>query len=258
MEVSYTMLKTFMDCEYSYFLRYVQRVPISESSASVYGTVVHRTIKDGYLNQLDRDEWIKVFKNDWLATTAIKDIIYYDDNDYLRRLKEGQKVVGKYYDKFVVGKPTPPYIEYFFSRSVGVKLGEHTLIGVFDQVDDEGRVIDYKTGVKPTRNQLDFDLQFTVYSYAYRYLFGKSEKDLVLLHLNTGTEITTSRTQKDFDVLLVEIDKIAKRINSTNTFIRNINRRCGDCYFLEACLGKSRQTRRRWFAKKVKDNGSSS
>jgi len=44
MQISYTALHSLMECEYSYFLRYIDRVSIMESSASVYGTAVHRTM----------------------------------------------------------------------------------------------------------------------------------------------------------------------------------------------------------------------
>jgi ATP-dependent helicase/DNAse subunit B len=69
MEVSYTMLKSFMDCEYSYYLRYIKRIPIVESSASVYGSAIHRTIKQGYENNLDKDDWVKLFKVEWLMVS---------------------------------------------------------------------------------------------------------------------------------------------------------------------------------------------
>jgi CRISPR/Cas system-associated exonuclease Cas4 (RecB family) len=127
----------------------------------------------------------------------------------------------------------------------GIMIGNHVLVGVIDQVDNRGKVIDYKTGAKPTKTQLDFDLQFTIYSYAYRKIFGKRESGLILRHLTTCSDITTERKANDFKFLASEIDKIERSINN-DIFVRNLSRGCAYCYFLEACLGKERQQRRRW------------
>ena len=101
MQISYTALHSLMECEYSYFLRYIDRVSIMESSASVYGTAVHRTIKIGYDNNLARDDWAKVFRSEWVALTANKDIVFAYDNEYLKKVKDGQQLLLDYYDTFV-------------------------------------------------------------------------------------------------------------------------------------------------------------
>lgn len=231
------MLKTFMDCQYAYYLRYIKRISITESSASAYGTAIHRTIKLGYENELDRDEWISLFKREWVVETASKpDLVYFSDNDYANKLKSGTKIITNYFDTFVEDVSHPDRVEFFFSK---IGIGKHFVTGVFDQIDRRNRVIDYKTGTKPRVGELDYDLQFTVYSYAYRQLFGAKEKGLVLLHLPTCTEITTTRTEKDFGVLIGEIDKIEKAIKN-DIFVRNLSRSCMTCYFMDKCLGKKR------------------
>lgn len=240
------MLHSLMECEYSYYLRYIERVPIVESSASVYGTAVHRAIHVGYENNLARDDWAKVFKSEWVSLTAKKDIVFYNENEYLKKFKDGQQLLLDYYDTFVkkVKKP-PQMLEYFFGKDKVVEIGDHTIIGVFDQIDAKDRVIDYKTGVKPTQAKLDLDLQFTIYSYAYRQLFGKNEGGLVLRHLGTMKDLKTTRTEDDFDILKEEITKVERRLKG-KIFIRNLGRGCDNCYFIEHCLGKERKIGRKW------------
>ena len=240
------MLHSLMECEYSYYLRYVARVPIKESSASVYGTAIHRAIKIGYDNDLPRDDWAKVFKSEWVALTAKKDIVYYNENEYLKKFKDGQQMLLDYYDIFVKKEKKPPQmLEYFFGRDKAVTLGNHVMIGVIDQIDAKGKVIDYKSGVKPTQAKLDLDLQFTIYSYAYRQLFGREENGLVLRHLGTMKDLKTKRTEDDFELLKEELDKIEKRLKG-KIFIRNLGRDCANCYFIEHCLGKERKIGRNW------------
>lgn len=244
--MSYTMLHSLMECEYSYYLRYVERVPIRESSASVYGTAIHRAIKIGYDNNLARDDWAKVFKSEWITLASSKDIVFSYDNEYLKKFKDGQQMLIDYYDTFVNKTKNPPeMLEYFFGRDSTVKIGEHETIGVFDQIDTKGRIIDYKSGVKPTQGKLDLDLQFTVYSYAYRQLFGREEGGLILRHLGTMKDMKTTRTEDDFEILKEEVNKISKRLKG-KLFVRNLGRNCASCYFIEPCLGKERNSGRRW------------
>ncbi|MDD2731243.1 MAG: PD-(D/E)XK nuclease family protein [Candidatus Portnoybacteria bacterium] len=247
MEFSYTMLHSYMTCEYSYYLRYIERVPIKESSASVFGTAVHRTIKIGYDNDLPRDEWAKIFRKEWMALTSNKDIVFSSEGEYLKKFKDGADMVTNYYDKFVKRHKPPQMTEFFFGRDKAVKIGEHIIIGVFDQIDAKDRVIDYKSGVKPTKNKLDLDLQFTIYSYAYRQLFGKEEGGLILRHLGTMKDLTTTRTEDDFRLLEEEVDKVAKRLKG-KLFIRSLDRGCDNCYFFEHCLGKERIYGRRQYS----------
>ena len=94
---------------------------------------------------------------------------------------------------------------------------------------------------------MDLDLQFTIYSYLYRQLYGEPENGLILRHLGTMKDLPTTRTEEDFDVLLKEVVKIDKKIQGGN-FVRSIGRDCANCYFLEHCLGKERPIGRwgRW------------
>ncbi len=243
MELSYTMLKSLMACEYSYYLRYVKHVPVQEGSATAYGTAVHQTIKIGYENQLERDDWAKIFKKEWLNQTSTKNLVFNDDQDYLKKFTTGQELVLDYYDKFVKKAKPPKQIEMFFGRDVKVEMGGHVLVGVFDQISAKDIVIDYKTGAKPTQADLDCDLQFTIYSYAYRQIFGKEEAGLALRHLGTMKDMVTTRTQADFDMLAGEIAKLEKKLKQQE-FLRNLSRDCSYCFFLKACLGKERKVGR--------------
>lgn len=149
MKFSYTALKSFMGCEYSYYLRYVDKVKLQETSASLYGSAVHRTLQIGYENDLPRDDWAKFFKSEWVAENAAKTVTFYYDGEYVKKLKDGQKLVLDYYDKFYT-KGTATELEYRFGFKDGLKLGNHLILGVIDQIDDKGRVIDYKSVVGST------------------------------------------------------------------------------------------------------------
>ncbi len=244
LDLSYTMLKAFFNCEYSFFLRYVERVPLAENSASVFGTAIHRSISIGHVNNLtNKEDWIKLFKREWFAETSNKKIIYSSDRDYIKKLEDGRKMMADYFDTYVKGNKPPQNIEMRFGKKENIRLGNHLLVGIIDQIDED-KIVDLKTGSRPnSKLELDLDLQFTIYSYAYKQLFGKEEKGLILRHLGTMKDMTTERTEKDFEILLSEVNKIQAKVDS-GVFTRNLDRSCAKCYFLESCLGKERKYER--------------
>jgi len=225
-----------------YYLRYIKKVILKETSPSIYGTAIHRAIKNGYDGNLAREDWAKAFKREWMNLTSNKDVVLNGEGEYLKKFKDGQQMLLDYYDKFVKRHKPPQATELFFGRDQGIKLGSHVLIGVIDQIDAKNRIIDYKSGAKPTTARLDMDLQFTIYSYVYRQMFGKPEEGLLLRHLGTMKDMPTTRTESDYALLLEEVDKIEIKLNASNlVYVRNLDRGCADCYFLEECLGKERK-----------------
>lgn len=239
-DLSYTMLNSLMQCEYLYYLRYIKKVKLSENSASVYGTAIHSTIKMAYDNGLKAEEMSEIFKREWIQLCSSRDVVFFSEKDYLNKLIEGQKLVAKYYNKFIKGVPEPKKVEYFIGRKEGIKLGKYNVVAVFDQITHDDIIVDVKSGVKPTQNQLDLDLQFTIYSYVYRQLYGKEEKGLILRHVGTMKDLETTRTNKDFEILLEEVNKLEDKLNS-NVYLRSLGRNCARCYFFEHCLGQEKR-----------------
>jgi len=237
--LSYTMLSSIMQCDYLYYLRYIKRISLVENSASVYGTAIHNTIKLAYNNKLSAKEMSEIFRREWIQLCSAKDVVFLSEKDYLNKLTNGQKLVAEYYNKFIKGVPEPKTVENFIGRKEGIKLGEYNVVAVFDQITHDDMIVDVKTGLKPTQNQLDCDLQFTIYSYVYRQMYGKEENGLVLRHFSTMKDLVTTRTESDFITLLEEVNKLDEKLKS-NVFLRNLGRHCSRCYFFEHCLGKEK------------------
>jgi ATP-dependent helicase/DNAse subunit B len=237
-ELSYTKISTLMDCEYKYYLRYVERVSTPTGSALVFGSALHNAIKAAYESGLDREGWIKVFVNEWKTLTSIEDVHFLYENEYMARIKEGKKIIGDYYDKFVADSTfSPKHLEFRFTKSDGIKVGDFFLVGAIDQIDSANNIIDLKSGTKPVAFTLDYDLQLTIYSYVYRKLFGEEEGGLIIRHLGTSADMPAGkRTQKDFDILEEEIDKFGSKVKS-GIFLRNIGRSCAYCQYAKKCLG---------------------
>ena len=173
MIVSFTKIKTYLDCEYAYYLRYVKKIATPKTGALAYGETIHSTVKTGYELSLDRDEWEKLFKREWTSLAWNNNIIFANEKEYYSKLNKGKADIVKYYDTFVKDNPAPRFLEYRFTKNTGVKLGNHIIIGAIDIIDAANNIIDIKTGIKPREPGLEFDLQLILYSYAFRQIFGE-------------------------------------------------------------------------------------
>ena len=162
MEFSYTKLSSFLDCPYKFYLRYEKKVELPTSSIALYGSCVHKAIELSYINDLPREEWAKVFKQEWTQNNSYQSVDFYFEGEYLKKLKDGQELMLKYYDTFVKGnKVKPAHIEARFGRKDGICLGDHLLIGIIDQIDTKAVVIDYKTGTPKSRGEVEGKTKFS-------------------------------------------------------------------------------------------------
>lgn len=123
----------------------------------------------------------------------------------------------------------------------------HEVIVIFDRIDKwpsgEWTITDYKTNKWPPRG-LDFhkNVQFTIYSYAARKLFGEElgpkEKAIYHYHLRTGELHETHRGEDDFVYLEKLLEDTSDGINRalrTGNFIPHYGHQCPSCDFAIPC-----------------------
>jgi CRISPR/Cas system-associated exonuclease Cas4 (RecB family) len=239
-QISYTMLSTFFSCEWKYYLRYIEKIPLPNTAAMVYGSVIHDVIKNGYQQELNGEEMGKIFVEKWMRELDIKNV-FINGKDNVDKRREGKEMLLDYYNRYMKDAPAPKVIEkrIGYNKDDKLTIGSYPLIVVFDQIDSEDNIIDMKTGAKPQQSEIDLDLQLTLYSYAFRKIYGRTEKGLIIRHLNSMRDFVTTRNDKDFEIITGEIEKVGKKIKS-GIFVRSIGRSCDDCNYLEVCLGKER------------------
>jgi ATP-dependent helicase/DNAse subunit B len=237
MEISYSKLDSILSCPYKYYLRYIKKVKSKDSTATLYGTVLHNVVRLGYDNNLEEDDWVMLFKKEWMIQASARPDLFKESDDFGKKLVSGQEIISNYYNRFVVGNPPPKETEMRFSKEDNILVGNHYLVGIIDLIDHDNVVIDLKSGNKPSQNEIDFDLQLTFYSYVYRQLFKKKEKGLAIRHFNTTSDIITTRDKKDYDVLLEEINKVDKIVEN-GVYHRALGRSCNFCFYSDECLGK--------------------
>lgn len=120
----------------------------------------------------------------------------------------------------------------------------HSIQGVFDRVDrlgeDRYKVIDYKAGtVVPTQEDLDSDLQLSLYGLAFWKMTGSIPEELVLYHLRENAELSTARTQEDLEETERQILAAGDRMSRKDGLNPRESGECKWCDYAEYCPTKT-------------------
>jgi DNA helicase-2/ATP-dependent DNA helicase PcrA len=192
MEFSARRLKTFLECPRKFQFTYLDQIPVPTPSPLAFGKTIHEVIETIHLEGLwDEAKAFSLFRSLWEKRQREEPILFTDQppekyeklaekilSGYLRRQKE---------------LPPPLLVEFEFS----VPFGETLLHGFIDQIREEREglvIVDLKSDKsKPSRAELDMDLQFTLYAFAAHQIFHQPIKACVHYHLRTNEEILTYR-----------------------------------------------------------------
>jgi putative RecB family exonuclease len=182
--ISFSQLKTYLTCPQKYQFQYVRGIPwefIPEYFP--FGKAIHDMAKVFYRNlketgqKLPLENLTEHFKKIWDKET-LGDSIRYKENQTRDSLREkGVQMVKVFYEG--ISPQRILAVEFPFSVDLILKeTGEILpikLTGIFDLIesDDEGDIVivELKTSAKRfSDDQLDLDLQGTLYSYASKQM----------------------------------------------------------------------------------------
>ena len=233
-KLSYTQFDTFKQCPLKYSYRYLMGVPTPPSHASSYGTSVHNTlnefymdIKQGAVPQLEH--LLELFEKNWITEG-------FDNRGHEEKRKvEGREVLTKFFE--VNSQPAwiiPAYLEKPFS----LKIGEARISGRIDRIDqlEDGtyEVIDYKTGSSKKDSDLKKDLQLSLYDIACRETLGIRVSKLSLYFIDDNVKVSTARTEKQLDDCRTEILELVEEMKESD-FQPTPGFQCKFCDFRLIC-----------------------
>lgn len=154
--------------------------------AAALGSAVHGTVESVYrswgLGQTILDP-ITIFQAKFKEELGDTEV---DHSYYNKLLIDGIKMVGDYNWSL----RTPVELEQQFLIPFPNEVRPVCLIkGYLDHIFDWG-FVDLKTnGKKPTATELDNDLQFIIYAWAYERLYGRVPEKCIWHHLRTHQDI---------------------------------------------------------------------
>lgn len=207
---SFTQLAAFRTCPLQYKFSHVYRIPILGSFHKSFGQSLHLTFHDILKGHVDRglmrqfslfdaaphvsvaeadglrvtlDEALEIFEERWI------DEWYPDRARHDAYKKEGREAVKRMWEIWNAQPPQVKMLEQPFEW----KLGEHSLKGAIDRIDDlEGggvAIYDYKTGEPKATEALETGdkEQLRIYQLAMEAR-GFSVKKLAYIYARAGTE----------------------------------------------------------------------
>ncbi len=160
-KLSVTALNNYLDCPYLFKLKSLLKVPNAKQDYLAFGTAVHSALEKFFKHHKknatfpSKDYLLQSFED------ALKNEIL-TDHDHKKRLSQGKKVLSAYFD-FHLTKADPALEteKYFGSTYNPIFLDDIPLSGKVDRIDwlnptqKTVKVIDYKTGKRKTRGQIE-------------------------------------------------------------------------------------------------------
>lgn len=218
MKRSYSQLQTYEKCPRQYEFAYVKKLPRGGISAGEsFGTSMHNTLKkwgereiyNAQLIMKNTADQLHLFMEEessqdiqeltvdvllqfWHQSFVVEGYSSRVDADEARR--RGERILQLYFDWWQQHHQPVLIVEKGFT----LQFGDLQLTGRFDRVEEGAdgiHVIDYKTSKPRTQQQVDEDLQLSIYAIACQEVFGKPCSSLSFLFLNEN-EISPVQTQR--------------------------------------------------------------
>jgi len=230
MRLSYSKLSTFLDCGFKYKLRYIHRLPQKPRSYLRLGSVLHSVLGRFYLDAGDTPPDLEYL------LSLYQEVWPYPKPSQQKQYDLGIEILKGYYQYNMDYWHPAIWVEFSFN----VPFGGHTIEGVFDRVDrlEDGRmeIIDYKAQkALPTQEEVDENLQLSVYALAFREITGDIPDLLSIYHLRSNRKWTTSRSSEEIDAIASRILEIAGQITFRRNFEPKENRGCRWCDYKDYC-----------------------
>ena len=120
-------------------------------------------------------------------------------------------------------KPTDvelPFRLPIIDPRTGLFIDKRDLVGKIDAIFTDDTIIEIKTtGKSPVQQEIDSNLQVTLYSWAYRMLFGQQEKAIKVVNLVKTKEpkivvTETQRTERDHSWLIATTTQVIRAIDN--------------------------------------------
>lgn len=207
LEWSETKLRLLEQCPLAFKFCYIDRQRVPQGAKKVFGAALHYLFKRFFQVKFQSLEsftnagihfWSGVVQGRHGPSSFVEKPIKIrwrksPHEDYYGLLREVLRVFYEQNEGYKSGiLPSPTYLEapFRFRHHGLVFLAKIDRIQPLDENDDI--IIDYKTGLSQRSNiELSHDLQFTVYSLAYRKRFGRPPAKMALYFVNPQASFST-------------------------------------------------------------------
>ena len=178
--LSHSQISAYIRCPVAYYSRYILGVKSQPSAAMVLGSAVHKAFEENFkqksvsMKDLPSSAVKDVFRDYWREHS--KEATFSSEKDEVpdEMLDEGISMVEKYMDEVAPSIQPVAVEKRFFLKLPGVR---RKILGFIDLITKDEAVIDFKTTKRlPDAEKLAKDHQLSLYSIAYRELYGRSAR----------------------------------------------------------------------------------
>jgi RecB family exonuclease len=248
--LSATAVESYNVCPLQFKLEREWRIPRDVPAAMQYGASMHRVLKTYFdalrmERPLSEAELIDLFKAD-LAQAVIED-------PYQRDLYEQQGVLQlqDFYARMRrSAAPRVLHTEEHFE----VRLGEATVVGRIDRIDDLGNgqvaIVDYKTGKPRAQDDADESLQLSIYAIAAHEKWGYQPERLMFYNLEGNSAVATVRNSFELENAKARIAEVAQQI-AAGKFEPKTGYHCRLCPYRNLCPATEKPVQYRAPAKRA-------
>jgi len=234
--LSYSRISRYVDCPMSFYRLYVLGEKPIPNDALRFGSLVHGVLEDFYkaliarkhVGPMPKNEALDIFSTRW-ASSGMTDPKLFED---------GRAIVRNY----VAANPDFDFNTVLaVEKKFRIPVGEFEVLGYIDRIDrvddDTIRVIDYKTNrLIFSRDEVESDLQLSVYQMAVRELFPEFDNVELEFHmLRHGARLKTSRTDEQLEDARAFIEMIGRHIESATEWPANLGPNCVYCDVASEC-----------------------
>lgn len=216
--LSASAISDFLDCSQRYYYRTTQKEQAISSNDMLVGTIVHEMIEKYWNDEAKaREELVVQLKFFNLPATSVG---------------KATTSLETFFSLFFPLLSEDDLIEYKFKLPLEKDV---FLVGKIDRVSN-GNLFDWKTSTTPP-SDISKDIQFILYSEAYRRLSGSDPIAVYYASLTTGKLIKLRQNEVLTKLLFDEIIPSMTDIVTNKFFSRQglFKNRCHFCSFKDVC-----------------------
>ena len=244
---SCSQLICYLQCPLQYYLQYELGLVWEKTpSAILFGGAVHRGVEQinrGLMNSgVDMAMAKADFATAWKEGLA-EEIAWKEDPNEL--YQKGIELLELYADEMKDERPTEielPFRLPIIDPATGLFIAQRDAVGKIDAIFTDDTIVEIKTsGRSPVQQEIDQNLQLTLYSWAYRLLYGKPEKTIKVISMVKTKEpkivvCETQRTERDHSWLIASVCQIIRAIESKLFYPNPIGGfGCFNCQYQKHC-----------------------
>jgi DNA helicase-2/ATP-dependent DNA helicase PcrA len=235
--LSYYHMDDYLTCPLKYKYVNILRVPIMEHHTVIYGRTMHESVTKYFQfkmagKKMSTADLLNAFKESFDPQGFL------DEKHQQERFRIGQEALIKFFNEEEKRDSQPMYIEKEFSFI----LGDNKITGRFDRIDleENGAVImDFKTSEIKTQKEANKrtkeSMQLSLYSLAYKNVFGQLPKRVELYFLESGIIGSNQIQDSDLERVKDKIIEVSQGIRDRSFVATPTYMACTYCAYNQIC-----------------------